>query len=226
MSYREIVEKIYRVVRHQSQWREKDKERVERMAKLLQIEIESEMLKAGFVPIGEANNIEMFSQESKPIQTSETLALLKEMNDKITKLQEQNSLNSNLGSYTEVHNTETVKDEIKNPVKNVIDVFKEKNIMGKKRWFITLHCDNMIKKPSFQLFGSDLHIERDFKTDEILKQKIVYHFVLDIENVSLADNYLSSCFHNYSIISQEEHTLDWIPTQYQTIFRHQTSIIE
>ena len=48
MDYLDLMTRVYRVVRHQSQWTKKDTQRVEKMAKLLQIDKEICLMPKGY----------------------------------------------------------------------------------------------------------------------------------------------------------------------------------
>lgn len=203
MDYKGLSASVYRVIRHPSQWTKKDYERVSKMATLLEEEIEAELAKVGLVSSDDIKVVNTIIEEKTEIkeQPQEVLSLMQRII---------------LTEDEKVVPVPSKSIEIKPIIK-----YKEGD---EKRYMVTIICNGLQSKPSFQIFkGNDIK-ETDFRTDQVTRSQMVYYAVIDTADQMQIRNEVSRLFIASTITALTEYPIDWIPLQYKSIWQERTKI--
>jgi hypothetical protein len=216
MDYKKLAELSYKIFRPASKWEVRDRIRINKIAELLQTEIEKELANAGIVAADENNSDVPASisriVEEQPVVQSAPRSLMERI------FTEQDEA-IDLVVKTDV--SYTVVPEIVRPKAQV----KANVATTEQRYFITIICNGLIKKPSFQIFKGEDIIEKDFKTDAVTMHNNVYYAVVDglLEDIRevVRESFVSAYVSTYT-----ENGFDYVPAQYKTIWQDRTKIIK
>jgi len=204
MDYKTLSEMLYKVVKHPSQWNLQDIKRAGKMQKILQREIEKELSLVSSVAVNDG----VIKSDETPVTTSqEHVSFMQRIFTEHDATFDASIINQAPG-----------KDTIE---KNNVDVTAPVTVGC--RFFVTIICSSIIKKPPYQIFRGDDIIEKDFMTDQVTKTNSVIYAVIDA-TVSDITTTLNEYFTEACIISTVMHNSDWVPQQYKTVWHNKTKL--
>ena len=238
MEYKELAETVYKIFKSDSQWNNKDYQRLIKVEQILQEEIEKELAKAGLIESNHQFN------DVKPMNIVDVKESIKNTFDFVYK--DENEENLDLSE-----NIKTLADEVITNIKPqsflervIIDadaafdkeIITQKEVnkpkveeielsyMPLKRYMITIICTGIQSKPKFQIFKGDDIIDKDFKTDTVISHQQVYFAVIDTVDKKNVFDEIKKHFSNAYISDYNEQKIDWIPSHYQTIWQNRTKL--
>lgn len=219
MDYKKLAELSYKVFRPSSKWEVRDRIRINKIAELLQTEIEKELANAGIIAadeITEESTHDVPASISRIVEEPVLQTAPRSLMERIFTEQDEAI---DLVVKTEV--SYTVVPEIVRPKAHT----KANVATTEQRYFITIICNGLIKKPSFQIFKGEDIIEKDFKTDAVTMHNNVYYAVVDglLEDIRevVRESFVSAYVSTYT-----ENGFDYVPPQYKTIWQDRTKIIK
>lgn len=215
MDYKTLSEMLYKVVKHPSQWNNQDVKRAGKMEKILQREIEKELSTIGLV--AEAGNA------IKPeVVSNEVIQTVAQSELKPTSLMERMFAEQDAKLDEEILKNTGNKPAITTAINNTTDD-EMKLKQAEARYFVTIICSLVIKKPVFQIFKGDNIVEKDFRTDQITRTDSVFYAVIDASERDIRST-VPEYFINGFITSMVKYDTDWVPPQYKGVWQNRTKI--
>lgn len=211
MDYKTLSEMLYKVVKHPSQWNIQDVKRAGKMKKILEREIEKELSTIGLVAeVPGIVNTQTHDEEFIKVEPQQPVSFMERV------FAEQDAtLDADIISRPVAVSTQPTK-----PVNRINSVVL---VQGEGRYFVTVICSSIIRKPAFQIFKGDNITEKDFVSDQVTRTNAVFYAVVDGAESDIRTA-VSECFLDSFIPSMVLHETDWVPPQYKNVWQNKTKI--
>jgi hypothetical protein len=220
---KDIAEELYRSFKSQVLWKEVDFKRIEKFKKIISrrfiLELNTEVQK-----------LSISSEEIIEIKkVADTLVL---PTDNLVQVDHQTLLQRIVEAQDEqfnINENNIIENDF--PTQGIdaakvlmSELNKAVNLLKDKRYFITIECDGIIKKPNFQLFKDADIIEKNFRTDQITRQRSIFKGYVDTHDRVNIYETIKEYFINAGISDIIEVSIDEIPVRYKDIWQNRTKL--
>jgi len=241
MDAKDIAEELYRSFKSQVLWKEVDFKRIDKFEKII---------KKRFAIILKETIDKHVQQESNnvgleptiidtPKQTMEEVieALIEsEDNNEELIVMKPGEPMSLLQRITMDQDNQIVQDILREAEEKLEEKTKDLSTENKakvfsdiaegytnKRFKVDIICDSIYKKPNFQIFKGKNIDERDFKSEKVIRRKLVFFAYIDTDKQQNIRETIPTYFAN-ATANITEVDIDVIPIQYQQIWQNKTNL--
>ena len=221
---RDIAEELYRSFKSQVLWKDVDFKRIDKFEKIIRKRFILELDKK--VEELEKTNTD-WTVSPEAIEIKKEASEVKSPTDNLVQVDHMTLLQRITEAQDEQLDKELSSNIVVDPIEKEITLDNLKEVASElkdRRFFITIQCSGVVKKPHFQVFKDPDILEKDFRTDEVTRHLYVYKAFVDTHDQRNIYPVIKEIFTNASVYNIQEVPIDEIPAAYKNFWQNRTKL--